>query len=97
LIAATWNTCPIEIWPDPFDPSKAVGGVLKISCLPPGSAVDFYTVSGEKVCHVNEYGGLALWAGLNLYGSPCSNGIYYYVILSAGNVLKEGKILLVHF
>ncbi len=97
LIAATWNTCPIEVWPNPFDPPRAVGEVLKVSCLPPGATVDFYTVSGEKVCHVTEYDGLALWAGVNLYGSPCSDGIYYYLILSGGNVLKEGKILLVRY
>ncbi len=89
-----WNTCPIEVWPDPFNPDHAVGGVLKVSCLPPGAYVDFYTVSGERVQRVQETNGLALWSGLNLYGSPVSSGIYYYVVISGGNTLLEGKILL---
>lgn len=89
-----WNICPIEVWPDPFNPSTAVGRVLKISCLPPGSNVDFYTVSGEFVRRITENGGLALWDGLNRFGSPAASGIYYFVVLSSGNALKEGKLLL---
>ena len=65
-----------------------------MSCLPPGAYVDFYTVSGERVQRVQETNGLALWSGLNLYGSPVSSGIYYYVVISGGNTLLEGKILL---
>jgi len=71
-----------------------VGRVLKISCLPPGSNVDFYTVSGEFVRRITENGGLALWDGLNRFGSPAASGIYYFVVLSSGNALKEGKLLL---
>ena len=89
-----WNTCPIEVWPDPFNPALAVGGVLKVSCLPPGATVDFYTVSGEMVRHIQESLGLALWNGQNRFGSPASSGIYFYVVLSNGYVLLEGKILL---
>jgi hypothetical protein len=57
--------------------------------------VDFYTVSGEFVKRVAEANGMALWDGINRYGSPASSGIYFYVVLSNGNVLLEGKILLV--
>jgi hypothetical protein len=92
---SNWNTCPIEVWPDPFNPAQAINGVLKVSCLPPGATVDFYTVSGESVKRVAEANGMALWDGMNRYGSPASSGIYFYVVLSNGNVLLEGKILLV--
>ena len=70
-----------------------MGGVLKVSCLPAGATVDFYTVSGEKVIRVEEQGGLATWNGRNLYGTQVSSGIYFYVILSGGSVLQEGKII----
>ena len=71
-----------------------MGGVLKVSCLPPGATVDFYTVSGELVRRITGNGGLALWDGHNRFGSPASGGIYFYVVLSDGNALQEGKILL---
>jgi hypothetical protein len=67
---------------------------LKVSCLPSGATVDFYTVSGEFVKRVNEHNGLALWDGLNRFGSPASSGIYFYVVLSGSKTLLEGKTLL---
>ncbi|HUO58772.1 MAG TPA: IgGFc-binding protein [bacterium] len=89
-----WPTCPIHVWPNPFSHSYAEGGFLKVSCLPTGANVCFYTVSGEKVRQVRELGGMALWDGRNNAGVYSSPGIYYYVIQQGdGEVLGEGKLL----
>lgn len=94
--------CAMNIWPDPFNPDRAVGKVLKISCLPPGASVAFYTLSGEWVRTVSDtadvYGSerVALWDGKNFNGVPVSPGLYFYVIVGSGaDVLLRGKILVV--
>ncbi len=90
------SPCEIHVWPVPFNPDTAVGGVLKVSCLPPGATVVFYTVSGEEVNRVEEKGGMATWDGLDRYGAPTASGLYFYVIQSGGNVLRQGKIILLN-
>lgn len=88
------STCEGHLWPDPFDPEKAVGGTLKVSCLPSGATVSFFTLSGEKVREIQEQGGWAFWDGRNPNGIFAAPGIYFYVIQSNGRLLDEGKILL---
>ncbi len=87
--------CELHIWPLPFDPNRAVGGVLKISCLPAGAAVAFYTLSGEWVRQVEETNGMATWNGKNQNGAAVSAGVYFYVIQLNGQVFQTGKIILV--
>ena len=89
-------SCEIHLWPDPFIPSRAVNGVLKISCLPEGSAALFYTLSGEFVARVESEGSLATWDGHNQNNAPVSPGIYYYVVQQGRDVLQSGKLLVLH-
>jgi len=86
--------CAIHLWPDPFNPQTALWGLLKVDCLPLGGTVSIYTVSGELVASVHEYGGLATWNGQNQYGLPASAGIYYYAIQSGTQTVQTGKFLL---
>lgn len=88
------SPCAIHVWPDPFNPQYAIGGTLKVGCLPPGATVSFYTVSGELVSQVNEAGGMAQWAGTNRQNLLVSSGIYFYVIQNGSNVLGRGKFLI---
>ena len=88
--------CQTHVWPDPFNPNYAVGGTLKVSCLPVGATVSFYTVSGELMNQVDAAGGMAQWNGTNRQGAPVSSGIYFYVIQSGSNVLEKGKFLINH-
>jgi hypothetical protein len=36
---------------------------------------------------------MALWNGLNRFGSPVSPGVYFYAIQSNGQTLGTGKFL----
>ncbi len=86
-------TCEVLVWPDPYNPAHAVGGVFKVSCMPPGAIVSIYTLSGEYVNQAGESRGLVIWDGRNKYGSYVSAGIYYYVAQQGGRTLKTGKFL----
>jgi len=92
-------TCQTLVWPNPFNPSFAVGNVLKVGCVPDGAIVSFYTLSGEKVVTLSPGGRnffmdrTALWDGRNDKGLPVSSGVYYYVIRMGDKVLNRGKIL----
>ncbi len=87
-------TCVTNLWPDPFVPLRAFNHTLKISCLPTGSQVTFYSLSGELVDQVNEAGSMAQWDGKNTEGTPASPGIYYYVIQNGAAILGRGRFLL---
>lgn len=87
-------TCQIHVWPDPFKPSVAQGGALKISCVPIGGEVGIYTLSGERVMVVQGESGLALWNGRNQNGVLVSSGIYFYAVQSGNTTTGTGKFLL---
>jgi hypothetical protein len=85
----------LHIWPNPYNPKYAVGGVLKAGIAPSGSTMDLYTVSGESVIHLHEVDGMILWDGRNKYGVKVSGGIYYYIIKNGGSTLLSGKLLII--
>ncbi len=87
--------CQTHLWPDPFNLKYAVNGVLNISCLPAGTTVVFYTLSGEQVQGLPETGGMVQWNGHNSSGARVSSGIYFYAILQGNNVLGTGKFMLI--
>jgi hypothetical protein len=86
-------TCVPHVWPDPYNPKYAFGGTLKAGCLPSGSTVYFYTVSGELVNQVDETGGIAQWNGTNRQGVPVAPGIYFYIIKNGNDLVVRGKFL----
>jgi hypothetical protein len=90
------SPCEIHVWPNPFNPAKAVDGVLKISCLPDEATVDFYSISGESVARVTAVTQPATWDGRNHNDVPVSSGIYYYVIHQGTQVLQVGKLLVIN-
>ncbi len=94
--ATPTSTPPIRLWPDPYNPSFAVGGVLKVSFLPRGSTVGIYTVAGEWVQTVTEVHGTATWDGRNSLGTMVSSGIYFYVVKQGDQLLQRGKFLFVY-
>ncbi len=72
------------VYPNPFNPAKAVGKVLKIDNLVPGSTVRIYTLSGEIVASIFAGNKLKVtWDGKNRYGKEVSAGIYLYIIKNA--------------
>jgi hypothetical protein len=90
------STPPLVLWPNPFNPRTAVGGVVKFSYLPAGSKVGIYTITGELVKTLPEVNGLAMWDGRNQTGYMVSAGIYFYVAESGSQVLQTGKILVLN-
>jgi len=85
--------CETHVWPDPFNPTNAVGGVLKVSCVLSGGTVTFFTLSGEVVRKIQEVNGMVLWDGRNEYGVLVSTGIYFYVIQQGEKVIQSGKLV----
>jgi hypothetical protein len=88
---------PLNVWPNPFNPKFAVGGVLKAYQVPAGGTMSIYTISGEIVVNPPlqpDGTGLITWNGKNSNGVPVSSGIYYYLIKEGSKTLASGKILL---
>jgi len=86
----------IHAWPNPFHVDKGLEDPLKVSCIPDGGEVDFYTLSGELVRKVAPIDQLVHWDGRNAQGAPCSSGIYYFVAQGQGKTLQLGKLLLLN-
>jgi len=84
-----------HVWPDPYNPKYAVEGYLKFDCMPSGSTVSIYTVSGELVQTAPEFNHMALWDGRNRFGRYVSSGIYFYAIQAGGQAAAHGKFLVV--
>jgi hypothetical protein len=99
-------TCVTYVWPDPYNPQKAVGGTLRISCMNPQSVVTIYTISGELVqtlnyqtspCTVpNMWGTAYCWNGTNTKGRSVATGVYLYVVQQGTTVVQRGKFLVVN-
>ncbi len=87
--------CVIKVWPVPFNPPRAVGGVLKLDCLQPNDQVSYYTLSGELVFQTNSPGAEYDWNGTNTAGIPVAPGIYFYTVVRNGQVVKRDKFILV--
>ncbi len=96
----------LQVWPNPFNPASAVGGVLKAYYLPDNATMTIYTLVGELVVklpagncppNVPAVAGLnsICWDGKNKNLVRVSSGIYFYVIQSGGKTLLTGKVLAV--
>ena len=86
----------IFVYPNPFNPNKAIGGELKIINLPIGADIQIYTISGEMVISLTAQTPIVYWKGRNSFGSLISPGVYYYVIKLNSNILLTGTIFVIH-
>ena len=83
----------IVVYPNPFNPSTAVGNVLKFGNLPKGSIVSIMTLSGENVINFNARTAYVYWDGKNVNGKPVSAGIYYFIIrYNSNQSVYKGKL-----
>src|SRR6185369_17278326 len=85
--------CEARVWPNPFNPAYAVGGILKVSCVPPGGTVSFFTLSGELAQKIGQINGMVLWDGRNQRGVLVSSAVYFYVIQQGERVVQRGKLM----
>ena len=70
----------IRVYPNPFNPKAALGGVLKFANVPRGAIIGIYTLSGELTAAFQAKTAYVLWDGTNRLNNPVSPGIYYYHI-----------------
>lgn len=86
----------IEIYPNPFNPSTAAGGVMKFANMPGDSIITIYTISGEAVMNFYSKQSIVPWDGKNMNEKQVSPGIYYYVIrLKNSTRVLTGKIFVI--
>jgi flagellar hook assembly protein FlgD len=82
------------VYPNPYDIST--GEPLIFENVVPGSLIQIYTLSGERVAAIQAPSIKVMWDGKNGMGRKVSPGIYYFVIhnQSTGQV-KKGKLFVV--
>lgn len=85
----------VYVFPNPFRPNSAQGGVLKFDNLLPDSKVRIYTLSGELVRGYISSGGRQIWDGRNTAGEEAATGVYLYVVDQPDGSKAIGKIFLV--
>lgn len=84
------------VFPNPFNPDKAVNNKLKFLNVIPGSTIIITTLSGEYVTAKSASMIREEWDGKNSGNKPVSPGIYYYIIKNPANgVVHVGKIFVV--
>ncbi|MEK6647438.1 MAG: LamG-like jellyroll fold domain-containing protein [Candidatus Firestonebacteria bacterium] len=91
----------IVLYPNPFKPSRAKDGVMKIINLTDSTKVEIWTITGDLVKNFDRSELIALpyglyyglvWDGKNNNGEEVASGIYiYYISDEKGNKTK-GKI-----
>lgn len=72
---------PLRVYPNPFNPGTAVGGVAKFKNLTRGSTVTLYTLAFERVRVLHELDHEAFWDGRNEAGQDVATGVYLYKII----------------
>lgn len=77
---------PVEVFPNPFRPSSAAGGVAKFRNLPVGTVVELYTLAFERVRVLTPTNNLAVWNGRNEAGQDVATGVYLYRIVLPDNL-----------
>lgn len=82
----------LQVYPNPFRPASAVGGVVKFGNVPLTAVVRIYTVRGYLV---RELRAPFEWDGLNDQGLPVATGVYFYVVKEGGKAPVRGKMVLV--
>jgi len=85
----------ILVYPNPFNPARAVGRTLKITGLQPDDIVRFYTVTGEKVIETTGISGRWEWDGKNRDGSSVASGIYIWVVERRNGEKFMGKVIVI--
>lgn len=84
-----------RVWPNPFDPGGAVGGIAKFGGLSPGARVRIWTPAGRLVRELVADGTAAAWDGRTGDGRDAQPGLYWYVIEADGAPSVKGSLVLV--
>jgi sugar lactone lactonase YvrE len=96
----------LYVWPNPFNPSTAVNGVLQAGYVASTATMSIYTITGELVVSYcqncrstnifyDSATGTINWSGRNSQNFLVSTGVYFYVIQNGGKTLLTGKLLVI--
>src|SRR3989339_883130 len=90
------NLNNVIAYPNPYKPSTAVDGKLKIINLPVDCTVTIYNIAGEKIREIKEADlgnlGWIEWDGKNESSELVARGVYLYVVIAPDGSKKIGKI-----
>jgi len=87
------RSAPVKVYPNPFNPGKAVNGSVKFRGMRVGGKIRVYTISGRLVWDAVAGVDPVEWNGKNKAGEEVVPGIYLWT--SEGELGKErGKIFL---
>lgn len=90
----TLTVAGIVVFPNPFDPDRAVRGTLKVQGIPAGATFSVYTVSGELVHRETGNGAQVEWNGSTLEGRAIASGTYYYIVRDGAGTLASGPLVI---
>ena len=83
------------VYPNPYNPDSGVP--LIFDNVVPGSLIQIYTLSGERVAAIQAPAIKVTWDGKNTRGIIVSPGIYYFVIHNqTTGQAKKGKLFVIH-
>jgi len=71
---------PPIAYPNPYSSGAAPDGLIKFDNIVPGSIIEIYTVSGERVAIISSPSVKVYWNRLNTRGNSVSAGIYFYIV-----------------
>lgn len=92
IVEAGTSLVDAVVYPTPFNPDTAMGGVLKFRKMPPFSTASVYTNAGELVRTMTaDLNGTAVWDGRNDSGSRVFPGVYFYLLKSPAGEKRKGK------
>jgi hypothetical protein len=81
------------VYPSPFKPGEALGGMLKFRQMPPLTVLTIYTVAGERVCELKaDLNGTVLWNGRNKNGVRVVPGVYLWLAKTPTGEKRIGKL-----
>ena len=93
------NLNNVIAYPNPYKPSTAVDGKMKIINLPVDCTATIYNIAGEKIKEIKEsdLGNLGWidWDGKNDVNELVARGVYLYVIKAPDGSKKIGKVGLI--
>lgn len=81
-----------RVWPSPFNPRTAVGGMAKFGPLPSGATVRIYTLGGRLIRELRQEAGVARWDGRNGDGAAVPEGVYLWNAAAKGQAALQGTV-----
>jgi len=86
----------IQVYPNPFNPRKAVGGVAKFRNLPEGTVVELITLAHERVRMLTaKTDNIVRWDGKNEAGQEVATGMYIYRLKLPDGKVVTGRLALI--